>query len=204
MSDPIHDLHVLEPLLSATDLMRVVDRAISERFRAIVVAPVHARSFVEALRGTGVSVRSVVGYPLGISKPTVKAIEATSLAKDGVDALEVTPLPTAIRVCVLDRDEAPLRNELLEIARGARAARPTIGLHLRVDVTWLEDAEPANAIAALASTIARGAFDGLVLDGEITAWREALRAATSIERKARLDGAKYTVLADRSESDESP
>lgn len=151
------EIVLLDPLhASAAEVDRVLAGILdgSTPARSIVVPPAVARRCVDALRGRGVRVASVVGYPLGLAKPTVKAIEATSLAKDGVDAVEVTPYPAH----VIDGDWDVLREELLEIARGARAARPTLAIDVRVDVAWVKDQ------GALASIVQRAACDRLIVD----------------------------------------
>jgi deoxyribose-phosphate aldolase len=69
--------------------------------------------------GSGVRVCTVVGFPHGTSKPTIKAIEATSAAKDGADEIDVVcHLPHLLRG---DVDAA--RAELMEVVRAARAVR---------------------------------------------------------------------------------
>ena len=154
------DRILLDAITSPEDVDRLVHetRADDSPARGVVIAPVFARRVVDALRGSGIRVASVVGYPLGLAKPTVKAIEATSLAKDGVDAVEVTPLSHLI----LDDNWDALRDELLEIVRGVRAARPTTSIHVRLDLDVLRDID----LAATADAIARGACDGVVLESK--------------------------------------
>ena len=124
--------------------------------RSVVVLPTSARRWVDAMRGRRVRVTSVVAYPLGLSKPTIKAIEATSLAKDGVDAIEVTPLP----LHVAEGDSAALCEELREIVRGARAARPTLAIDVRVDAAWVRDGQ----LPGLLDAVRRSGCDRLILD----------------------------------------
>lgn len=124
----------------------------------VVVPPIFARQAVDALRGKDIRVASVAGYPLGFAKPTIKAIEATNLAKDGVDAVELTPLLANL----LADDLEPLRAELLEVVRGVRAARPTATVHVRIDI----DSIPPSQIRqiALHDAVVRGACDGIVFE----------------------------------------
>lgn len=149
-------------LLNATTSPRDIDRLLSESrkdassSRGIVVPSVFARRVVDALRGSNVRVASVVAYPLGLARSTVKAIEATSLAKNGVDAVEVTPLAHLL----IDRAWDALRDELIEIVRGVRAARPTTTIHVRLDLDTLGEIDLPSA----ADAIRRGACDGVVLE----------------------------------------
>jgi deoxyribose-phosphate aldolase len=164
------------------DHLLIETRADTSPIRGIVVPPVFARRVVDALRGNSIRVASVVGYPLGLAKPTVKAIEATSLAKDGVDAVEVTPLSHLI----LDGAWDALRDELLEMVRGVRAARPTTSIHVRLDLDILRDIDLPGA----ADAIVRGACDGVVLESKaVERLKSALLAidATALERKAVIE-----------------
>lgn len=174
------DYHQLLATTSPSDIDALVAfvRADDSPSKGIVVPPVFARHAVDAVRGSGIRVASVAGYPLGLAKPTIKAIEATSLAKDGVDAVEVTPLLANL----LAGDWDALRDELLEIVRGVRAAKPTTTIHVRLDLGLLVDLE----FAKLADAIVRGACDGVVLDGGMPQQAVAGLAAletTSLERK---------------------
>jgi deoxyribose-phosphate aldolase len=154
------DHTLLTARTSAADVDILISAVLADaaHSRGIVVPPVFARRAVEALRGSGVRVASVAGYPLGLSKSTLKAIEATGLAKDGVDAVELTPLPANIVGSKFDA----LRDELRESVRGVRAARQHTSLHARVDL----DACPltAAALPMLLNAIAEGACDGIVLE----------------------------------------
>jgi deoxyribose-phosphate aldolase len=151
-------------LLDVTTSPREIDRLVIETLaddapsRGVVVPSIFARHLVDALRGSNVRVAGVVAYPLGLAKSTVKAIEATSLAKDGVDTVEVTPLAHLIRDAAWDA----LRDELLEIVRGVRAARPTTSIHVRLDLDVLGEID----LPATADAIVRGACDGVVLESQ--------------------------------------
>ena len=65
----------------------------------VVVLPVWVGRVATMLREAGgVSTTAAVGFPLGGSKSTVKAIEATSCVKDGAEGLWVVPhLPNLLR-----------------------------------------------------------------------------------------------------------
>src|SRR4051812_48152341 len=95
------------------EVHRTATDAIQQQCEGIVVAPVYVARVVTMLRGSNARVLAAVSYPAGFSKPTVKAIEATSCVKDGADGVLVVPhAPHVVR-----SDFASIRAELLEIVR---------------------------------------------------------------------------------------
>lgn len=169
----------LAPTTRAADVDALIDRAVAHGVAAVVVPPAFARRAVDRAAGR-LGVASVVSHPLGLDKPTVKAIAATSLAKDGVAGLIVTPL-----VANLSGDLEAFRQESLEIARGARAARSSIGLAVRIDLAW----GPLD-VAAIGAAVLRGAFDGVAIEGDDpAALANAVRAARAV------DGLAVTAIA---------
>jgi hypothetical protein len=152
----------------------------------LFVPPVFARRAADAMRGSGVKVGSVVSYPHGLSKPTIKAIEATNLAKDGIDAVEITPLAANVRAAnvraanVRAAQSNALRVELLEIVRGARAAKPSVAIHVRLDLDLLGLDE--EAVASAGRLIAQGACDGITLAAnDVRTTQAALATLVALE-----------------------
>lgn len=99
----------------------------------------------------------MAGYALGISKPTVKAIEASSAVKDGAEVVYVTPNWG----WVLEGLWGAMRDELTEVARAARAANPESRLILDLSGRVME----AQEVRVSAGTAMESGFDG-VLTGE--------------------------------------
>jgi deoxyribose-phosphate aldolase len=117
------DHTILKPEAAPRDVHRVVAEAIEHGFASACVAPVFVRNVATMLRASDragqVFTCTVCGFPHGTSKPTIKAIEATSAIKDGADEVDVVAhLPH-----LLNHDHDAARAELIEIVRAARAAR---------------------------------------------------------------------------------
>ena len=167
----------LEATTGASDVDGAVERARRDGLAGVVVPP----AFVRRAAASGVTVGSVVAHPNGWEKPTMKAIAATGLAKDGATHLAVTPLAANLIAGDLDA----YRHELLEIARGARAARPTLALSARIDLGW-----PALDLPAIGAATIRGAFDGVVLESTDV---ETLVAAITMLRA--IDGLNVAAMA---------
>jgi deoxyribose-phosphate aldolase len=179
---PLHqrlDISILRGDATSADVHKAAADAMQHGLRAVVAAPAWTSRLATMLRGSGVRVVSVVSYPLGFSKPTVKAIEATSTLKDGADEIEITAhLPPILS---LDLDGA--RAELLEIVRAARATRRDAVISVAVDVDRLmRDAERApHAIEVACRAIRESGCDGIVINGV-----EAMVAARPLAESLRL------------------
>jgi deoxyribose-phosphate aldolase len=117
------DHTILKPEASAPEVHKIVAEAIEHGFASVCVAPVWVNRVATMLRGSTrsreVLTCTVCAFPHGTSKPTVKAIEATSTIKDGADEVDVVAhLPH-----LLNHDVDAARAELMEVVRAARAAR---------------------------------------------------------------------------------
>ncbi|MEM0915963.1 MAG: 2-deoxyribose-5-phosphate aldolase, partial [Planctomycetota bacterium] len=77
------DHTLLKPEATADDVKQIVHEAVEHGFASVCVNGCWISAVAPALRGTGVKACGVAGFPLGAMKSTVKAIEATSLVKDG-------------------------------------------------------------------------------------------------------------------------
>lgn len=125
----IIDHTILKPESLIGDIDRIIDEAVGYRFCSVCVAPPFVSHVSKRLKGTGVKTCTVIGFPNGTHKPTIKAIEATSTVKDGADEIDVVAhLPNLLR---LDLDAA--RDELLEVVRGARAVRSDVIIKVIVE-----------------------------------------------------------------------
>jgi deoxyribose-phosphate aldolase len=124
---------LLKPEALSAELQFILAGAIQKQHAGVVVAPVWAQRAATMLRGSGVSLGVTVGFPHGSSKPTLKAIEATSSIKDGADEV----LISAHLVHLVAGDYDATRTELMEIVRAARATRRDVGIHVIVETALL-------------------------------------------------------------------
>ncbi len=65
------------------------DEAREFQFAAVCVNPVWVKRASQRLRGSGVKVASVVGFPLGASAPEVKALETRRALRDGAREIDM-------------------------------------------------------------------------------------------------------------------
>ena len=129
------DHSILKPEAGSAEVHRVATEAMQLGCASVCVAPVWVGRVATMLKGQPVptAVCAVVGFPHGTSKPTVKAIEATSTIKDGADEIDVVAhLP---HLLALNFDAA--KAELLEIVRAARSTRRDVVIKVIVESALL-------------------------------------------------------------------
>ena len=79
----------LGPDTTPQDIDRLCDEARDYGFAAVCVNPVWVKRCAQRLRGTGVMVASVVGFPLGANAPEVKALETRRALRDGAREIDM-------------------------------------------------------------------------------------------------------------------
>jgi deoxyribose-phosphate aldolase len=125
------DHTLLKPEATTAEIHRLVTEAVRHNFAAVCVAPVFVSRVVTMLRGERARVPccTVVSFPHGTSKPTLKAIEATSTIKDGAEEIDVVAhLPY-----LMNADVDSSRAELIEVVRAARATRRDVVIKVIVE-----------------------------------------------------------------------
>jgi len=83
------DHTLLRPDATAEEIARLCEEAKEYGFAAVCINPVHVRQAAQLLRGTPVKVCSVVGFPLGASRPEIKAMEARYALRDGAREIDM-------------------------------------------------------------------------------------------------------------------
>ncbi|MEM6507043.1 MAG: deoxyribose-phosphate aldolase [Planctomycetota bacterium] len=123
------DHTILKAEATRDDVMRLCDEALEHGFASVCVNGVFVPNVREKLAGSEVKTCAVAGFPLGAMKPMVKAIEATSLVKDGADEVDfVAHLPT-----LLACDAEAARAEYAELAKAARSVLPGVVIKVIIE-----------------------------------------------------------------------
>lgn len=127
------DHTLLKPEAALDDIAHAARLAIDHHVAALCIPPAWVKPAAQMLRGSGVRLCTVAGFPHGTNKNTVKAIEATVAVKDGADEIDLVAfLPNLMK---LDLDAA--RAELSEVARAARAVRRDVVLKVIIESALL-------------------------------------------------------------------
>ena len=139
------DHTILKPEATAPEVHKVVAEAIQHQFASVCVAPAWVAKVSSMLRGSGVPCCTVIGFPHGTSKPTVKAIEATSAVKDGAQEIDLV----AFLPFLLNHDFDAAKAEFMEIVRAARATRAQTVVKVIVESAQLMKLGPEKGERAI-------------------------------------------------------
>jgi deoxyribose-phosphate aldolase len=83
------DHTMLNPDATADDIDRLCAEADQYRFASVCINPTWVRRAAANLRGTGVPVCTVIGFPLGATTAEVKATEARKALRDGAREIDM-------------------------------------------------------------------------------------------------------------------
>lgn len=100
------------------DIEQLCAEALEHSFAAVCVNGVYVRRCARLLKGKGVAVCTVAGFPLGASTPTSKLFEAVRALEDGADEVDAMIALGPL----LGGDEAHVAAELEALARATHAA----------------------------------------------------------------------------------
>jgi deoxyribose-phosphate aldolase len=83
------DHTLLRPDASAADIDRLCTEAVEHGFASVCINPTWVPRAVARLRGTGIPVASVVGFPFGATMPEIKAHEARLVIRAGAREIDM-------------------------------------------------------------------------------------------------------------------
>ena len=83
------DHTLLKPDATITQIHNLIEEAKQHRFFSVCVNPSYVATCADLLKGTGVQVCTVVGFPLGANSSATKAFETTHAIKDGADEIDM-------------------------------------------------------------------------------------------------------------------
>ena len=83
------DHTVLKPDTTPADIDTLCDEAEEYGFYSVCLNPCWTARAARRLRGTGVAVATVVGFPLGANTPEIKAMEARRALRDGAREIDM-------------------------------------------------------------------------------------------------------------------
>ena len=83
------DHTLLKPDATRDEIMKVCEEGVRYGFASVCINPIWVREAACALRGSGVKVCTVIGFPLGSNAPDTKAYEARRAIFDGASELDM-------------------------------------------------------------------------------------------------------------------
>ena len=107
------DHTLLKPASTREQVKQLCAEAREYNFAAVCVNATHAQFCVDLLKGTGVKVSVVVGFPLGATTPEVKAFEAEQVMRLGASEIDMVINIGALK----DRNLELVARDIFSVAR---------------------------------------------------------------------------------------
>ena len=79
------------------DFLKLFAEAKENNFLGVCINPQYVKLAKEKLKGTGVKIVTVVGFPLGANRSDVKAFETSKAVEDGADEIDMVINVTSIK-----------------------------------------------------------------------------------------------------------
>jgi deoxyribose-phosphate aldolase len=136
------DHTLLKPEATEDDIRRLCEEAARFHFASVCVNPTWVRSAACHLRGTGVPVCTVIGFPLGANLPDVKAYEARRAIYDGAREMDMVINIGALR----SGDDCAVEHDIRSVAEAAHEYEVTC--KVIIETALLTDEEKIRACLA--------------------------------------------------------
>lgn len=107
------DHTILRPEATKTDIRRLCDEAVHNRFTVVFVPPCHIAEAIDALRGTSILVGIPVGFPLGGHTTATKVQEAIEGVKQGAAIVDMVMNVSQLKSGNVDAVRADIREVVL-------------------------------------------------------------------------------------------
>ena len=132
---------LLRPEATVSDIMNLCQEAVHASLHAVCVAPVYVPLAANLLRGKGVKVVTVVGFPLGASVAAVQALEARLAVEEHADEVDMVMNIAAAKNGQWDAVTAEIR-----LVVSSAAPQP---VKVIIETVLLTDAEKQRACQAV-------------------------------------------------------
>src|SRR5680860_553510 len=106
---PYIDHTLLKPDATEGQIKKICEEAIQYGFHSVCINPFWVSYCAKKLKETGVTVRAVIGFPLGATDSETKAYETRNAIKNGADEIDMVINVGALRNGDLKTVEADLR-----------------------------------------------------------------------------------------------
>lgn len=83
------DHTILKPEATIEDIKKLCQEAVEYHFAAVCINPTYVKLAQEIIKGSGVKVCTVVGFPLGAHVPEIKAMEARRAIREGAKEIDM-------------------------------------------------------------------------------------------------------------------
>lgn len=133
------DHTLLKPTATAADIDKLCDEGVKYGFWSVCIPPSYVAHAAQRLKGTGVKVCAVIGFPLGFSTGATKRAEAQQAIQDGADELDMV-----MNIGAFKSGDLPLvAREIEEVAGDCRASKRL--LKVIIECCYLTEDEKVKA-----------------------------------------------------------
>jgi deoxyribose-phosphate aldolase len=133
------DHTLLKPDATQDQIAQLCFEARKHGFASVCVNPAHVRLCAELLKGSGVPICTVIGFPLGATATDVKVFEAQQSIRDGASELDMVINVGALK----SRDYELVERDIASIARACHAGNAM--LKVIIEAALLSDEEKVAA-----------------------------------------------------------
>jgi deoxyribose-phosphate aldolase len=136
------DHTLLKPDASESDIRKLCEEAAKFGFASVCVNPAWVKKASEFLRGSGVPVCTVIGFPLGATLPVVKAFEARRAIFNGAREVDMVINIGALK----SGDDCAVEDDIRAVAEAAH--ENGVLLKVIIETALLTDEEKVRASLA--------------------------------------------------------
>ncbi len=136
------DHTLLKPEASESDIKKLCDEAAKFGFASVCVNPAWVKKAAAFLKGTGVPVCTVIGFPLGATLPDVKAFEARRSIFNGAREVDMVINIGALK----SGDDCAVEDDIRAVAQAAH--ENGVLLKVIIETALLTDEEKVRACLA--------------------------------------------------------
>ncbi|OQB27687.1 MAG: Deoxyribose-phosphate aldolase 1 [Chloroflexi bacterium ADurb.Bin180] len=133
------DHTLLKPDATPEEISSLCDEARQYRCASVCVNPCYVRTCSDLLRGSGVAVCSVVGFPFGATLPEVKAYETERVTCDGASEVDMVILVGAMKA----GDHALVQRDIQAVVHVAHRNRALV--KVIIEAAYLTDDQKVKA-----------------------------------------------------------
>jgi deoxyribose-phosphate aldolase len=133
------DHTLLKPDATQDQIAQLCFEARKHGFASVCVNPAHVKLCADLLKGSGVPVCTVIGFPLGATPTDVKVFEAQQAIREGATELDMVINVGALK----SRDYELVRGDIAAVARACHAGNSI--LKVIIEATFLTDEEKVIA-----------------------------------------------------------
>lgn len=136
------DHTLLKPEASEADIRRLCEEAAKYGFASVCVNPAWVKISAEILKGTGIPVCTVIGFPLGATLPDVKAFEARRVIFNGAREVDMVINIGALK----SGDDCAVEDDIRAVASAAH--ENGVLCKVIIETALLSDEEKVRACLA--------------------------------------------------------